>query len=79
MPRYFFHVIDGKVLIDSEGTDCSDLADVRAQAIEAAGAMLRDAAATMPPGHEWQMHVADQDKATVLKLTFAMEGPAAHA
>jgi hypothetical protein len=79
MSRYFFHVIDGKVLIDDEGTECASLSDVREQAITAAGEMLRDAARTITLGQEWQMHVADEDKATVLKLTFSMEGAAAHA
>ena len=42
MPRYYFHVIDGKLLIDDEGTECANSAVVREEAIATAGAMLKD-------------------------------------
>src|SRR5215218_8889949 len=42
MPRYFFHVIDGREIIDREGLELSGLKEVRAEAIRTAGAILRD-------------------------------------
>jgi hypothetical protein len=38
MPRYFFHVIDGREILDYEGTELSDLREARAEAIRTAGA-----------------------------------------
>ena len=75
MARYYFHVIDGHVLVDQDGTDCSDMDDVREQAIVTAGAMLKDLARKFPNGGEWQMHVTDEFKLTVLKLRFSLEQP----
>ncbi len=76
MPRYYFHVIDGKLLIDDEGTECANSAAVREEAIATAGAMLKDYAPRFPSGTEWQMHVTDEAKTTVLRLRFSIEEPA---
>ena len=73
MPRYFFNVIDGQFLVDDEGTVCPDMADVRAQAIDTAGAILRDLGGKFPKGLEWQMHVTDEAKNTVFRLRFSAE------
>jgi hypothetical protein len=48
MARYYFHVIDGKFLVDDEGTECRGITDVREQAIATAGAILRDSAEDFP-------------------------------
>ena len=42
MPRYFFHVIDGKEIIDNEGTMLAGVDEARAEAIVVSGEMLRD-------------------------------------
>jgi hypothetical protein len=76
MPRYFFNVIDGEFLVDEEGTTCADMAAVRDQAITTAGAILRDKGGHYPAGQEWQMHVTDRSKKTVLRLRFSVEEPA---
>ena len=49
------------------------LADVREQALAAAGAILKDYAGESPPGLEWQMHVTNDAQKTVFKLHFSME------
>ena len=77
MPRYFFHIIDGQFVVDGEGTECSGMAEVRTQAIQTAGAILRDMNGTFPSGLEWQMHVTDEAKTTVFKLRFSAEEPTA--
>jgi hypothetical protein len=74
MARYFFHVIDGQMLLDEHGTECATLADMRDQAIETAGAILRDMGGNFPTGVEWQMHVTDEAKKTVLRLRFSADG-----
>ena len=33
MPRYFFHVIDGRDIIDNEGAELADLKEARIEAI----------------------------------------------
>jgi hypothetical protein len=71
MARYFFHIVDGRFLVDAEGTDLPDMAAVRAEAISAAGEILRDAGAKGWDGDEWQMHVVNEDETTVLKLVFS--------
>src|SRR4051812_3507064 len=73
MPRYFFHVVDGKFLVDDEGTECAGPAEVREQAIETAGSILKDLAREYPSGLEWQMHVTDETKATVLRIRFSLD------
>jgi hypothetical protein len=78
MPRYFFNVIDGKFLVDEEGTECSGMPEVRDQAIATAGGLLKDQAGKFPSGLEWQMHVTDEAKQTVLKITFSVEEPPVH-
>ncbi len=75
MSRYFFNVIDGKFLFDSEGTECSGMQEVRELALETAGTLLRDQARSYPSGLEWQMHVTDEARTTVLKLTFTLDEP----
>ena len=73
MPRYFFHVIDGKKLIDNEGTELSGLRQARAEAIWLAGAILRDEGDTFWNGTEWHMNVTDASGLSVLKLRFSAE------
>lgn len=73
MARYFFNVIDGKLLTDEEGTECASLDEARAAAIETAGAMLRDAGRGIWDGSEWQMLVTDEEHRTRLRLRFSAE------
>ena len=59
MPRYFFHVIDGRDIIDNEGSELADLKKSRAEAIQLAGAILRDEGDTFWNGQEWHMDVTE--------------------
>jgi hypothetical protein len=70
MPRYFFHIVDGKFLVDTDGIELPDMPAVRVEAIAAAGEILKDFA-TRWTGAEWQMHVTNEAEDTVLKLTFS--------
>jgi len=76
MPLYFFNIIDGEFLVEHEGTDCVNMKAVRNQAITTAGAILRDKGGRYPVGEEWQMHVTDERRKTVLKLRFSVDEPA---
>ena len=50
--------------------------EVRAQAIQTAGTILRDLGGRFQDGVEWQMHVTDEANTTVFKLRFSAEEPA---
>ena len=41
MPRYFFHVMDGRASIDREGTELAGIDEARSEAIRTAGEILR--------------------------------------
>jgi hypothetical protein len=73
MPRYFFHVIDGRSIIDNEGTEFPNLRYARAEAIRLAGAILRDEGDTFWNGTEWHMNVTDVSGQLVLKLCFSAD------
>ena len=73
MPRYFFNVIDGRSIIDNEGSELAGLKDARIEAIQLAGAILRDEGDTFWNGEEWHMHVTDASGLSVLKLRFSVE------
>src|SRR5918993_3899589 len=71
MPRYFFHVIDGRDIIDHDGTEFPNLRTARAEAIRLAGAILRDEGDAFWKGEEWQLNVTDLSGQSVLKLRFS--------
>ena len=73
MPRYFFHVRDGRDYPDDEGTELPDLAAVRTEALKASGEMLRDSKgrAEFWSGDDWTMNVTDEAGQPVLTLRFA--------
>jgi hypothetical protein len=74
MPRYFFHVMDGQVTIDGEGTELAGPDEVRREAVRAAGEILANGeASSISDGHSWHMTVADEAGKTVLTLRFKLE------
>jgi hypothetical protein len=73
MPRYFFHVIDGRDIIDKEGTVLPGLREARAEAIRTAGSILCDEGDQFWNGTEWQMNVTDASGQSVLKLRFSAD------
>ena len=73
MPRYYFHVIDGREIIDNEGTELADLRQARIEAIHLAGSILRDEGDKFWNGEEWHMNVTDASGLSVLKLRFSAE------
>jgi len=73
MPRYFFHVMDGRAVVDTEGTELAGLDEARTQAIWTAGEMLADHGKSFWKGDAWQMTVADEAGDTVLTLRFSAD------
>lgn len=70
--RYYFAVLDGKLIVDNVGEHCETWEEVRTQAIKTAGECLRDMAAKYPSGLEWQLVVTNDQSDTVMRLRFAM-------
>ena len=73
MPRCFFHVIDGREIIDSVGTVLPSLGEARAEAMRTASAILRDKGDEFWSGTEWHMNVTDAGGQPVLKLRFSAD------
>jgi hypothetical protein len=73
MPRFHFHVQDGRDVPDPEGTELPDAEAARREAISAAGEMLRDLDGKLPIGAEWRMHVTDEAGHPVPTLRFSAE------
>jgi hypothetical protein len=70
VPRYFFHIHDGRDSPDQEGVHLPDLHAVRPEAIRAASEMLRDLDGALT-GEEWTIKVTDQASQPVLTLRFS--------
>ena len=73
MPRYFFHVIDGKEMLDTVGTVLAGEAEARAEAIVVSGEMLKDLGGAFWNNGEWQVRVEDEAGNKVCALTFSAD------
>jgi hypothetical protein len=71
MPRYFFHVHDGKDILDLVGTELPSPDAARAAAVIACGEALSDLGEDFWKSKEWTMRVVDEAGAKVCELTFA--------
>jgi len=67
MPRYFFHIIDGKEMLDTVGTVLAGEAEARAEA------MLKDLGGAFWNNGEWQVRVEDEAGNKVCALTFSAD------
>lgn len=70
--RYFFTILDGKLIVDNVGEFFASWDDMREQAIRTAGECLRDMATKYPNDLEWQLVVTNESNDTVLRLRFAL-------
>jgi len=72
MARYFFHVRDGSSLEDEDGVELAPHR-VRAEAIDFAGAILREKAAHQWPEREWAVEVTDESSRVLFRLRILEE------
>jgi hypothetical protein len=70
MPRYFFHIEDGSIVHDDEGTELKDLAVAKCEAVKLAGQMICDAAGDFWDKEEWKLTATDEDGLTLFFLQF---------
>lgn len=71
MARYFFNLHDGMDLPDTVGSEHSDLASVRAEAVESVAERLRGRLLDKLDVSAWMMNVTDEAGVTVLILSMA--------
>ena len=78
MPRFHFHIFDGRDQRDEDGTELPDFKTARLEAIRYAGEVLRDQADRVALGEHWRMDVTDESGLVLLRLDFsALAKPAA--
>jgi hypothetical protein len=63
MPRYYFHVKDGRDLPDLDGTELADITAARQAAVTLSGEILRDGIGdTLWSGIPWEIQVTDSPR-----------------
>lgn len=67
MPRFFFHVLDGKASIDHVGTELADVEAAEKEAMRTAGDIIRSRKML---GRHWSMTVVDEKDLVLLRLNF---------
>lgn len=72
MPRFHFHVHDGRDWPDEEGVELASVAQARIEALRHAGDMLKDSAIEAQHARGWRMQVTDGQGQTVLYLEFRL-------
>jgi hypothetical protein len=70
LPRFHFHIQDGRSLPDREGTDLEDLPAARLEAIRTAGRLLEDDPGEFWDSGEWKMVVTDAQGEPLFTLAF---------
>lgn len=80
MPKFHFHVDDGTLVADGDGTDLPDLEAAQSEAVKAAGELLRELDGRLWQGDKtWLMHVTDENDTLLFSLNFSAKVSAGHA
>jgi hypothetical protein len=75
MPRYFFHLDDGELSRDQDGSECADLDSARAEAVKLSGALLKDTGGDFWKSRDWHLHVTDAEHYLLFSFHFSAEQP----
>ena len=73
MPRYFFHVLDGYSIRDTEGTELPDIYTAQTEAVWLSGAVIRELGGKFWDGESWELEVTDERGQVLFVLTFAVK------
>jgi hypothetical protein len=71
MPRFHFHIFDGRDQRDDDGTELSDFQEARVEAVRYAGEILKDDADRIVLREDWHMDVTDETGLILLRLDFS--------
>ena len=72
MPRYFFHMIDKRQLVDTDGTELADLAEAQSHATIVAKEMMSNRDEVLGRGwSDWTMSVHDNDGKELFSFALA--------
>jgi hypothetical protein len=71
MPRYFFHVQDGKDIPDEEGTELSSDNAAKTEAVVVAGGLLAELGSDFWNGGDWRLQVVREDGEQICELEFS--------
>ncbi|TXN00475.1 hypothetical protein FV242_21795 [Methylobacterium sp. WL64] len=74
MPRFHFHVHDGRNLPDEEGTVLRDAQVASFQAIRFAGEILKDDADRVMSNGGWRLEVTDDAGLVLFQMGFLVDG-----
>lgn len=72
MPRYFFHVKDGRDVRDEEGSELPNVASAQVIAVRTMGEILRERAVKNPLNEDMALHVLDEAGREVLTLRLSL-------
>jgi hypothetical protein len=72
MSKYFFHVINGKAVVDDQGVELADMDAMCSEAARSAGEMIASGDQTWN-GEAWQTVVTDEDANIVYGLRFSID------
>lgn len=73
MPRFFFHVHDGRLIRDESGTELADQEAARTAAAQLAGRLLIDKPAEFWNAGEYAVEVEDDQGRLLFSLKFSAE------
>jgi hypothetical protein len=71
MPRFYFHIFDGRSQRDDEGTELPNFYEARVEATRFAGEVLKDDAHRIAHGEDWYMDVTDDTGLILFRLHFS--------
>lgn len=75
MPRFYFHIDDGRHCPDETGYDLADLEAAQAEALRAASGILHSQHSLFSGAGDWQMNVTDGDHRLLFTLRFSANTP----
>ena len=74
MPRFYFHIHDGRDQFDIEGTELPDTETAHVEAIRLTGAVLQEEARRVAGRDRWTMDVTDETGRPVYQVDVSVSG-----
>ncbi len=71
MPRFFFHVLNNRAILDAEGTEYGSFEEARVAAVRTAGEILVSEDMKFWENGNWRMAVADESGVILFTLDFS--------